>query len=256
MERKDEEEEKEEDYMGDLSLFLSPQTSDPPPKTWKKKSLSLPPSKDKKPKAHNWQEQRKIDRERKQRQEDQQTLEKCESAIPPSNVGFKMLQQMGYKPGSALGRDGIGRAEPVGLEIRRSRAGLGREDPEKEKEMKEKLRFEKKRTKEEDLRVEFGVRQKSHWRSRRTVADFNKAKAALKQLENKEIIEPDKSDDEENDGDEKPEEEEEEVISEEDLMDILTKLRDEHNYCLYCGCQYESMDALSANCPGPSEDDH
>ncbi|XP_068653055.1 uncharacterized protein [Aristolochia californica] len=252
MSRKDE----EEDYMGDLSLFLPPEIPDPPMKISKKTSPALPPSKDKKPKPQNWQEKRKIDRELKQREEDQHTLAKCESAIPPSNVGFKMLQQMGYKPGSALGRGGLGRVEPIGLEIRRSRAGLGREDPEKEKEKKGKLQFEKKRRKEEDLRVEFGVRLKSHWRNRRIVADFNKAKMALMQLENKEIMEPEKGSDEENDGDEKPEEEEEQVITEEDLLDVLIKLRDEHHYCLYCGCKYESMEALSANCPGPNEEDH
>ncbi|KAL9274062.1 hypothetical protein AKJ16_DCAP27270 [Drosera capensis] len=42
----------------------------------------------------------------------------------------------------------------------------------------------------------------------------------------------------------------------EDLQEILTNLRDEHLYCLFCGCQYESSEALLSNCPGINEDDH
>ncbi|KAF8369449.1 hypothetical protein HHK36_032534 [Tetracentron sinense] len=231
------EEEEEEDYMGDLSLFLPPETSQPPKNSHKKGSNAetlIPQPSKKKPKLQNWQEQRRIDRERKQQQEDEQTLAKMEYAIPQSNIGFKMLKQMGYNPGSALGKDGCGLAEPVGLEIRRSRAGIGREDPQKEKLREEEFRAKRTRKEEEELMVEFGCRQKSQWRSRRVVVNFNKAKAALAQLENKEILEPEKNEDDD-DGDEQEEEEEE--ITEEDLQDILMKLRDEHGYCLFCGYQ-------------------
>jgi hypothetical protein len=55
-------------------------------------------------KAVNWQERRKIERERKQIKEDEQTLAKVEAPIPQSNIGFKLLKQMGYTPGSALGK--------------------------------------------------------------------------------------------------------------------------------------------------------
>ncbi|XP_058071036.1 uncharacterized protein LOC131220074 isoform X2 [Magnolia sinica] len=250
-------EEKEEDYMGDISLFLPPEISHHPLPSKKISKTPIPEAsnKQKKPnKTLSWQEQRKIDRERKQREEDQQTLANCESAIPPSNVGFKLLQQMGYNPGSALGKNGSGRAEPVVIEIRRSRAGLGTESPVKEKVRREVVRTERKRKKEDELMAEFGSRQKIQWRSRRIIADFNKARAALAQLENEEVLEPLKENDEA--GEEKKEEEEEEEITEEDLQDILMKLRDEHRYCLYCGCQYESMEVLLSDCPGPNEDDH
>ena len=135
-----------------------------------------------------------------------------EAPIPQSNIGFKLLKQMGYTPGSALGKEGLGRAEPVGIEIRRSRAGIGREDPHKEKRKEEEIMAEKKRRKIEDLMVEFGYRQKSQWQSRKVVVNFNKAKAALDQLENKEVVEPEKNEDEE-EGEQ--EEDEEEEITEE-----------------------------------------
>ena len=135
-----------------------------------------------------------------------------EAPIPQSNIGFRLLKQMGYTPGAALGKEGSGRAEPVGLEIRRSRAGIGREDPVKEKRKREEIMADKMRRKEESLMEEFGTRQKSQWKSRRVVVNFKKAKAALDQLENKEVVEPKKNEDEEEEGDQEEEEEEEITI--------------------------------------------
>ncbi|XP_022766779.1 G patch domain-containing protein 11 [Durio zibethinus] len=249
--------EDEEDYMGDLSQFLSPEPTNPSKFSSKKipntSSLSSQPSK-KKSKKLNWQEQRKLDRERKQLEEDEQTLAKIDAPIPQSNIGFKLLKQMGYIPGSALGKEGLGRAEPVGLDIRRSRAGIGREDPLKVKRKKEEIELETKKKNEEALMAEFGTWQKLQWRSRRVVVNYKKAKAALDQLENKEVVAPKKNEDEDEGG--QDEEEEEEEVTEGDLQDILMKLRDEYQYCPFCGFQYESMEALLSNCPGTNEDDH
>ncbi|XP_039058425.1 G patch domain-containing protein 11-like [Hibiscus syriacus] len=214
--------------------------------------LSSQPFK-KKSKKLIWQEQRKLERERKQLDEDEQTLAKIDAPIPQSNIDFKLLKQMGYTPGSALGKEASGRAEPVGLDIRRSRAGIGRDDPLKEKRKREEIEFERKRKNEEALMEEFGSWQKSQWRSRRVVVNYKKAKAALDQLENKEIVVPKKNDEEEGD---QEEEEEEEVVTGENLQDILMKLREEYQYCPFCGFQYESMEALFSSCPGTNEDDH
>lgn len=174
------------------------------------KTLTIESSK-KKPKTLNWQEKRKLERERKQQEEDEKTLANIEAPIPQSNIGFKLLKQMGYTPGSALGKEGSGRAEPVGLDIRRSRAGIGRDDPQKEKRKREEIEAEKMRNMEEALMADFGSRQKLQWRSRRVVVNFNKAKAALDQLENKEVLPEKNEDDEEGE----QEEEEEEEITEE-----------------------------------------
>ncbi|KAJ7972287.1 G-patch domain [Quillaja saponaria] len=249
-------EEEEEDYMGDLSQFLPPEASDPPKSLSKKISNRKPlmvHSSKKQSKTLNWQERRKLERERKQQEEDEETLAKVEAPIPQSNIGFKLLKQMGYTPGSALGKEGSGIAEPVGLEIRRSRAGIGLDDPQKEKQKMEEITNEKKRKKEEALMEEFGSRQKSQWQSKRVVVNFLKAKATLAQLENREVMEPEKNEDDEESG---HDEEDEEEITEEQLQDLLMILRDEYQYCLFCGYQYESVDALLENCPGTNEDDH
>lgn len=168
-------------------------------------------SSNKKAKTLNWQERKKIKREQKQIEEDQQTIANVEKAIPQSNIGFKMLKQMGYTPGSALGKEGSGRAEPLSLEIRRSRAGIGKENPKMEKMRREKEKVERDRTNEEQLMVDFGYRQKELWKGRRIVVNFRKAEAALAQLENREVEEVEKKEDENG---EKEEEEEEEVTEE------------------------------------------
>ncbi|KAK4281826.1 hypothetical protein QN277_013276 [Acacia crassicarpa] len=249
-------EEQDEDYMGDLSQFLPSEAFGPSEslsrKNSNKKTTTVDSSK-KQLKNLSWQERRKLERQKKQQEEDEQTLAKVEAPIPQSNIGFKLLKQMGYTPGSALGKEGSGRAEPVGIDIRRSRAGIGLDDPHKEKRKREEMKMERKKRKEETLMEEFGFRQKSQWQSRRIISNFKKAKAALDQLENREVA-PQKNEEEEKEGDD--DEEDEEEITEEDLQDVLMKLRDEHQYCLFCGCKYESKDALLANCPGTNEDDH
>ena len=47
------------------------------------------------------------------------------SPIPESNIGNKMLQNMGWKPGSGLGATGGGMTTPVLAYRRLRRAGLG-----------------------------------------------------------------------------------------------------------------------------------
>ncbi|KAG0147638.1 hypothetical protein CROQUDRAFT_655835 [Cronartium quercuum f. sp. fusiforme G11] len=40
------------------------------------------------------------------------------------------------------------------------------------------------------------------------------------------------------------------------LLYTLQYLRQEHFYCIWCGCQYSSLEELNAECPGEEEDDH
>ncbi|KAJ8564479.1 hypothetical protein K7X08_000939 [Anisodus acutangulus] len=241
-----EKEEEEDDYMGDLSQFLPPDASSLPSKT----APNKPVVSNKKRKVLKWQERKKLKRERKQIEEDQKTLVNLESAIPESNIGFKMLKQMGYTPGSALGKEGSGRSEPVGLEIRRGRAGIGKEDDKVEKMRREMEKADRDTRTQEELMETFGSHLKERWKEKRTVTNFHKAEAVLALLENREVVEEKKEDDGEKD------EEEEEPITEEDLLNTLMKLRDEYHYCLFCGCQYESTESLLSNCPGITEEDH
>ena len=53
------------------------------------------------------------------------------TALPSDNVGFKLLSKMGFKPGSGVGKSASGRAEPIPLEFRQGRSGLGLEEVKK-----------------------------------------------------------------------------------------------------------------------------
>lgn len=44
---------------------------------------------------------------------------------PVGGIGLALLQKMGYKEGSGLGAGGAGIAEPLAVEIRGTRDGLG-----------------------------------------------------------------------------------------------------------------------------------
>ncbi|PHU03224.1 hypothetical protein BC332_28475 [Capsicum chinense] len=229
-------EKEEDDYMGDLSHFLPPQPAPSssllPPKPSSKTASNKPVVPNKKRKVLNWQERKKLKREQKQIEEDQKTLVNLESAIPESNIGFKMLKQMGYTPGSALGKEGSGRSEPVGLEIRRGRAGIGKEDDNVEKMRREMEKANRDRKREEELMETFGSHLKERWKEKRIVSNFHKAEAVLTQLENREVVTEKKEEE-----DVEKDEEEEEPITEEDLINTLIKLRDGYHYCLFCGCQ-------------------
>ncbi|KAK3122113.1 hypothetical protein QOZ80_8BG0665300 [Eleusine coracana subsp. coracana] len=251
----------DDDYMGDLSHFLPPDPSSSPSRslgrrkqpTGQAQPQPAAASRAKRAKGVPWKERRRQERESKQREEDARTMAGLAEAIPESNVGFKMLKQMGYDPGARGGA-----TEPVGIEIRRSRAGLGAEPavapvaPASLPVERSREEVERERRRQEEMMVELRARKSTQWRGRRVVWDYRKAEAALAQLENREVEPPAP----EGDNEKGAEEEEEEIITEEDLQNILAKLRDHHNYCLYCGCKYESAESLANECPGPNEDDH
>ncbi|KAH9307842.1 hypothetical protein KI387_035753, partial [Taxus chinensis] len=247
------------DYLGDLSQFLPPD------------EIATLQAKEKENESKgynrklNWKEKRKMKKEEQQKEEDEQIKRGYGSAIPSTNIGFKMLQQMGYNPGVALGKHGQGLLEPVGLEIKRSRTGLGRDHVEKEKQIlkaKEMDKIvEKKKMQETNMMSEYGERKKLSWQSSKIVENYKKARAALSQLEEVKYAPPtdilkEKEPEEDSEETVEEEEEEEEEVTKEDLQEVLNTLKIEFHYCFYCGCQYESEEAMLSNCPGTEEEDH
>lgn len=49
------------------------------------------------------------------------------NAITSQNKGFAMLTKMGYKQGEAIGKSSNGILEPIGIDIKTDRGGLGRD---------------------------------------------------------------------------------------------------------------------------------
>ena len=97
----------------------------------------------------------KLEEEKKQAEEEQKHRQKpvkqleaerreegLSSAITSDNKGFSMLAKMGYKQGDAIGRaSSSGIVEPIPIQVKTNRAGLGREAAIKQlEEYKENLR--------------------------------------------------------------------------------------------------------------------
>eukprot|EP00249_Psilotum_nudum_P020356 c27666_g1_i1 orf=75-917(+) len=267
----------EDDYMGDLSRFLQPR------ELLAAVSVSKNASSDGGVvRGVGWQGKRQLKRAQQQQVEDEHRSEGMSSSIPCTNIGFRMLQQMGYTPGNALGKHGQGCLEPVNVEIKRSRTGLGRDGVERaEKVLREKakrLQVEMSRRKQEELKLSFQEKRRMSWQGRKIISDYHMARATLSQLEEivgsveretvlrhakieeKRVSEKEPQNAELQDHNEEDikdtTEHTEEEITQEALQEVLEKLRSKFFYCLYCGCQYETAESLLENCPGFEEEDH
>ena len=59
--------------------------------------------------------------------EDKKRVEGLQKSLDSSNKGFALLTKMGYKPGEGLGKSKDGIIEPIGVEVKTNRGGLGAE---------------------------------------------------------------------------------------------------------------------------------
>lgn len=93
------------------------------------------------------EEKKRTEEEKKHKQKPLKQLEVerreegLSTAISSDNKGFSMLAKMGYKEGDAIGRHSSGIVEPIPIQVKTNRSGLGREAALKQlQEYKEKLR--------------------------------------------------------------------------------------------------------------------
>ena len=113
---------------------------------------------------------RALHRARKQtgRQKSMETV-RAEGLARPldcANKGFQLLAQMGYEQGKGIGKDGAGRLEPVAIEIKSKRAGLGVDEGKKRRRQEEDRRADE----EQASRVQREERNSLHYlQSRRHV---------------------------------------------------------------------------------------
>jgi len=185
-----------------------------------------------------------------------------------SNKGFAMLAKMGYKEGTSLGKGNQGRVDPVEVVLKKDKSGLGRESAIKliaEKKCRILAQKAKECVENFDPSV-FRAQMREKHMIRRCEADLFKAQKSCRELdEKKDFSEPVEQwfwpkivkpvVDEETEEDE--EEEEEDPFSPfEKLEMLITYIRAEHYYCLYCGINFDDSEDMTQNCPGPNRDDH
>ncbi|XP_054263816.1 G patch domain-containing protein 11-like [Macrosteles quadrilineatus] len=216
--------------------------------------------------------------------------------IDPENKGFKMLQKLGFKPGSGLGKSGEGRVEPVSVEVKADRQGLGRKSSLEEiARLRAKYRAE---AKEKLLNInDYRSRKAEEAAERKASLDLFKSQRVCWELDTKESIEEpaelwfwpankvpkvleedleEEKEDEDAEVDQQtsstnedetmdhssPEEDsdvacEDDTFSVQEKLEMLTLyLRQTYLYCVWCGHTFEDERDLQQDCPGPLREDH
>ncbi|EPQ20160.1 Coiled-coil domain-containing protein 75 [Myotis brandtii] len=207
------------------------------------------------------------------------------NALGCENKGFALLQKMGYKSGQALGKSGDGIVEPIPLNVKTGKSGIGHETLLKRK-AEEKLesyrrKIHMKNKAEENAAEQFRMRLKSKQDEMKLEGDLRRSQRACQQLDTQKasllpafsLVVPreawywlrleEETEEEETEEEEEEENEEDEDECESDDLSVLDKLqiltsylREEHLYCIWCGTAYEDKEDLSSNCPGPTSADH
>ena len=113
------------------------------------------------------------------------------STLDTSSKGYKMMAALGYKAGSTLGagRDPEARLEPIGLEMKEGRSGIGA-DSEKKRKFREEV--ERKAGEEKKLKVEegdFRERNRLEREQKRTEGQVIGAQKVCERLEEEEQAE-------------------------------------------------------------------
>lgn len=182
-----------------------------------------------------------------------------------------MLQRMGYKKGESLGKSSTeGIVEPISIQIRPNRLGLGveakqKEDAERKKQFREQI-LKRKQQDTQSTEQNFKKRMIEKMESRKVEGCFRKCQKVCKSLDDTNDNEeplylwfwppPPKNPTEEDEEEEELEEPEEEEYTTAEKFDIIKEyLRDEYYYCFWCGAKYEDEEDLKS-CPGKEEDDH
>uniref|UniRef100_A0A7S2Y0F0 G-patch domain-containing protein n=1 Tax=Fibrocapsa japonica TaxID=94617 RepID=A0A7S2Y0F0_9STRA len=248
------------------------------------------------------------------RQRMAQTLQQgMDQQIQEDNPGFRLLKKFGYQEGTGLGRNKAGIVNPIGIDIKQGRAGLGKDaqvkaEQEQRKEL-QRMQREMQEMRQRDFRGEGSAR----YLEQRMASDLTKARHSAQTLDaqagkawpgfwadpsgkagdggagasedlagsalDEHVQEPiyrpaspaGTSEGEEDapaagtssasrgaalgDGALRKQMFEMQPTAEK-LNSLLQYLRNEHHFCLYCGCSFSSAADIAKNCPGQMYDDH
>ncbi|XP_034041416.1 G patch domain-containing protein 11 [Thalassophryne amazonica] len=196
-----------------------------------------------------------------------------QNAISNENKGFALLQKMGYKAGQGLGKAGAGMVDPIQLNIKTDRGGIGMEEAKKRKAEEElehyRLKARVQQQNETKSLEDFRVRVRTEREERKIEADLRRSQRACEHLDlQKDIAVPreewywpnagtDDYEAEEDEEDDSNEEEGHMELSSLDKLQVLTSyLRGIHFYCIWCGTAYNNEEDLCSSCPGDTATDH
>lgn len=174
-----------------------------------------------------------------------------------------MLMKMGYKPGQGIGKTQSGIVEPIPVEVKADRQGLG-------KILKKRESHNRKNTELDNTKNvnDFRSRMAQEKAEQMQKIDLYKSQKVCQELDTKENIEEpeeswfwlqskeesaDNTDDDQFDDVDV----EDDSLSDLEKLEILTRyLRKKYFYCIWCGIKYNDEDDLRDDCPGSTRNDH
>ncbi|CAG8634173.1 2044_t:CDS:2 [Dentiscutata erythropus] len=193
-------------------------------------------------------------REREKESREQGLSKRIDEEDNAESPGLRLLKKMGYEKGKPLGKDSSGITEPISIEMKSDKSGLGLSTELKHKAETELAKKVKRAKISEESFIE-RVRQEHV--EKKTNARLNKAQRVCENLDTRKGIMDNvfwfSKEDEEID--EEPSEFEK-LSSEEKFDCVLKYIREKYNYCFWCGCEYSDVKELEQLCPGINEDDH
>lgn len=185
-----------------------------------------------------------------------------------SFLGFEMLMKMGYKPGHGIGKTQSGIVEPISVEVKADRQGLGKIVKTKKSHNPKTAHMKLDNMDTKDFRSRLAQEKTEQLQK----SDLRKSQKVCQELDTKGSIDkPQESwfwlrnEEEEKEAvDEADDEqqmdnidEDDESLSDFEKLDILTQyLRKTHFYCIWCGTKFDDEDDLRDNCPGCTRSDH
>ncbi|VDP06373.1 unnamed protein product [Heligmosomoides polygyrus] len=228
----------------------------------------------------------------KQNEKHEKTLreEALSKPVPETSRGFALMAKMGFKPGMSLGKKkdendlGSGIKEPIPVEVRSCRTGLGLES-DREQQAKQRLQREMDRMKRRaeqhvELMHDYQKRKREVSNTRDLIRDILSSRKICVELDLRMDIElpkeswfwksyPERKDDcSEAVKFGRTESDEDDFFFCSSLIRVLVDffvhrldrityyLRETHRYCIWCGCQFENQEEFDNYCPGQDRQAH
>jgi hypothetical protein len=203
--------------------------------------------------------------------------------LAEENKGFQMLARMGYQAGQGIGATGDGRVEPVAVDLKQNRLGLGavnksaaRREAQRQQEValatQQHERQQQAVGELEQQRTKYQQRAAGQFAARNVDRHLRAGQAACLTLDTQAGVEsnvmwrrdqddappaPGDGEEEEAQGGDHEQQQAWEVLPSEEKLGQLTEyLRTQHCYCIYCAVRYSNAQDLAENCPGLDDADH
>lgn len=174
-----------------------------------------------------------------------------------------MLMKMGYKPGQGIGKSQSGIVEPIPVEVKMGRQGLGKTLRKPESYNRKNVNAKLDNMDTRDFRSRIAqekteqVQKFDLYKSQKICQDLDTKMNVVKPQESWFWPQESKEEKEADDSDDTDDSEEETNLTNLEKLEILTKyLRKTYFYCIWCGVKFNDEDDLRDSCPGNTRNDH